>query len=65
MENVKHYYIAIGLLYLSNQEKKIAKFSVQVCGSEKSFAFAEVQKITANLQICGCGPSIAILRNLR
>ena len=22
MENIKHYYIAIGLLYLSNQEKK-------------------------------------------
>ena len=46
--------------------KKTAKFAVQVCGSEKSFAVAEVQKITANVpQTCGCGPPIAILRNLR
>ena len=64
MENIKHCYIAIGLLHLSNQEKKAAKFAVQVCGSEKSFAVAEVQEITANLRICGCGPPIAILRNL-
>ena len=34
--------------------KKTAKFAVQVCGSEKSFAVAEVQKITANVpQTCG------------
>ena len=53
MENIKHCYIAKGLLYLSNQGKK-AKFAVQVCGSEKSFAVAEVQKITANVpQTCG------------
>ena len=45
--------------------KKTAKFAVQVSGSEKSFAVAEVQKITANLRICGRGPPIAILRNLR
>ena len=49
MENIKHCYIAKGLLYLSNQEKKAAKFAIQVCGSEKSFAVAEVQKITANV----------------
>ena len=54
MENIKHCCIAKGLLYLSNQEKKTAKFAVQVCGSEKSFAVAEVQKITANVpQTCG------------
>ena len=46
--------------------KKAAKFAVQVCGSEKSFAVAEVQEITADVpRICGCGPPIAILRNLR
>ena len=65
MENVKHYYIAIRSPLFINPGKKIAKLSVQVCGREKSFAFAEVQKITANLQICGYGPSIAILRNLQ
>ena len=53
MENIKHCYIAIGLLYLSNQEKT-AKFAIQVSGSKKSFAVAEVQKITANVpQTCG------------
>ena len=45
IENIKHWYIAIGLLYLSNQEKKTAKFTVQVCESKKSFAVAEVQKL--------------------
>ena len=65
MENIKHCYFAVGLLYLSNQEKETAKFAVQVCGSKKSFAVAKVQKITANLRICGCRPLIAILRNLR
>ena len=51
--------------------KKTAKFAVQVCESKKSFAVAEVQKITANVPqtcrfavadhlllfcgICGCG----------
>ena len=54
---MKHCYIAIGLLYLSKQEKITAKF-VEV----KSFAVAEVQKIS---QTCGCGPPVAILRNLR
>ena len=54
MENIKHCCIAIGLLYLSNQEKKTAKFVVQVCGSKKSFAVAEMQKFTANVpQTCG------------
>ena len=54
MENTKHYYIAIGLLYLANQENKTAKFAVQVCGSKKSFAVAEEQKIRANVpQTCG------------
>ena len=49
MENIKHCYIAIGLLYLSNQEK-----NSKVSGSEKSCAVAEVQKITANVpQTCG------------
>ena len=66
MENIKHCYIAIGLLHLSNQEKKAAKFAVQVCGSKKSLAVAEsarnYRKRTANLRICGCGPPIAILR---
>ena len=34
--------------------KKTPKFAIQVCGSEKSFAVAEVQKITANVsQTCG------------
>ena len=65
MENIKQCEIAIGLLCLSNQEKKTAKFAVQVCGSKKSFAVAKVQKITANLRICDCGPPITILRNLR
>ena len=46
LENIKHCYTAIGLFYLSNQKKITAKFAVQVCGSKKSFAFAEVQKIT-------------------
>ena len=59
MENIKHCYNAIGLIYLSNQENKTAKFAVQVCGSEKSFAVAEVQKISASVlqtcEICGCG----------
>ena len=64
-ENIKHCYIAIGLLYLSNQENKTAKFAVQVCENEKSFAVAEVLKLTANLWIWGCGPPISILRNLR
>ena len=58
MENRKHRYPAIGLLYLSNQEKITAQFAVQVCGSKKSFAVAEVQKNyrkrTANLRICLC-----------
>ena len=55
-----------GLLYLSNQEKKTAKFAVQLCGGKKSFAVAEVQKNTANVpQICSFGPHITILRNLR
>ena len=45
--------------------KNTAKFTVQVYKSKKLFAVAEVQKITANLRICGCGPPIAILRNLR
>ena len=44
-----------------HQTKKNGK----VCESKKSFAVAEVQKITANLRICGCGPPIAILRSLR
>ena len=66
MENIKHCYIAIiGLPYLSNQEKTTTKFAVQVCGSKKSFAVEELRKITANLPICGCGPPIAIWRNLR
>ena len=69
MENIKRCYVAIGLLYLSNQEKKTAKVAVQVCGSKKSFAVAEVQKNyrkrTTNFRICGCGPPIATLRNLR
>ena len=48
MENVKHCYIAIGLLHLSNQEK-----NSKVCGGKKLFAVAEVQKITANVpQTC-------------
>ena len=51
MENIKHCYFAIGLLYLSNQEKETAKFAVQVCGSKKSFVVAKVQKITANLRL--------------
>ena len=65
---MKHCYTAMGLLYLSNQEKITANFAVQVCESKKSFSVAEVQKITANvpnLRICGCGAPIAILRNLR
>ena len=53
MENIKHCYIALGLLYLSNQENKTAKFAVQVCESKKLFAVAEEQKITANVpQTC-------------
>ena len=60
MENVKHCYIAIGLLYLSNQRKKTAKFEVQVCGSEKSFAVAGLQKITANVPLT-CGFAVADL----
>ena len=53
MENIKHCYIAIGLLYLSSQENKTAKFVVQVCRSKKSFAVAEKQKNTANVpQTC-------------
>ena len=71
MENTKLCYIAVGLLYLSNQKKITTKFAVQVCGGKKSFAIAEVQKITANVPqtwgfaiadhpllysgICGCG----------
>ena len=51
LENMKHCYTAIGLLNLSNQEEITAKFAVQVCGSKKSFAVAEVQKITANLRL--------------
>ena len=50
MENIKHCYTAIGLLYLSAQEKSEAKFAVQIYGSKKSFAVVEVQKIP---QICG------------
>ena len=49
LENKKHFYTAIVLLYLSNQEKITAKFAVQVSGSKNSFAVAEVQKITANV----------------
>ena len=46
-------FIAIGLLYLSNQEKKTAKFAIQVFGSIKSFAVAEPQKNFANVsQTC-------------
>ena len=68
MENIKHCYIVIGLLYLSNHEKK--QHSLQ-------FKFAEVKihlrlrklkklrKRTANLRICGCRPPTAIFRNLR
>ena len=54
MENMKHCYTAISLLYLSNREKITAKFAVYVCGGKNSFAVAEVQKITANVtQTCG------------
>ena len=55
-------------MYLSNQDKITAKFAVQVCGSKKSFAVAEVQEITAKvpqtsgfavgdhpLLFCSCG----------
>ena len=48
----------IGLLYLSNQEKITARFAVQVCGSKKSFAVAEVPKITAKLPLT-CGFAVA------
>ena len=41
-------------LFIKPGKKKREKFAVQVCGSEKSFAVAEVQKITANVpQTCG------------
>ena len=54
MENMKQSYVAIGLLYLSNQEKIAAKSAVQVCGSKKLFVVAEVSKIIANVpQTCG------------
>ena len=54
MENIRHCYIAISLLYLSNQENKTTEFAIQVCGNKKSLAVAEVQKITANVpQACG------------
>ena len=63
---MKHCNIATAHLYLSHQEKITAKFALQVCRSKKSFAVGEEQKITANVpQICGYGPPIAILRNLR
>ena len=65
MENIKHCYTAIGLLFFIKPGEKTAKFAVQVSGSKKSFAVAEVQTITANLRICGCGPPIATLRNLQ
>ena len=65
LDSTSDCYIAVSLLYLSNQKKTTAKFAVQVCGSKNSFAVAKVQKITANLRICGCGPPIAILWNLR
>ena len=67
MKNIKHCYTAIGLLYLSTQEKN-SNLAVQVCESEKSFKVAEVQKVTANvLQSSGFAVAdhIAILRNLR
>ena len=70
MKNIKHCYIAVGLLYLSNQEKN-SKVCGSNCGSKKSFVVAEAQKITANVprtcgfavtdhlllfcKICGCG----------
>ena len=64
MEYIKHCDIAIGLLYLSNQEK-----NSKVCGSslrKKIVIFGcESAKSPANLQICGCGPPITILWNLR
>ena len=51
---MKHCYTAVGFLCLSNQEKITTKFAVQVCGSKKLLAVAEVQKITANVpQTCG------------
>ena len=66
LDSTSDCYTAIGLFYLSNQKKMTAKFAVQVCRSKKSFALAEVQKLTANVpQICGCRPPIAILRSLR
>ena len=68
---MKQSYVAIGLLYLSNQEKSAAKFAVQVCGSKKLFVVVKVPKIIVNVPqtcefavadhpllfcgICGCG----------
>ena len=54
MENIKHCYIANRSPLFIKLGKKTAQFAVQVYGSEKSFAVAEAQKITANVpQTCG------------
>ena len=46
--------IVILLSCIYQSRKKPAKFAVEVCGSEKLFAVAEVQKITTNVpQACG------------
>ena len=60
---MKHCYTTVDLNLL-NQEKITAQFAVQVCGSKKSFAVAEVQKLAENLRICGCRPPIVIFWNL-
>ena len=51
---MKRCYTAAWSCQFIKAEKITAKFAVQVCESKKSFAVAEVQKITTNvLQTCG------------
>ena len=59
---MKHF-TAIGLLYLSNQDKITSKFGEEkrICGCESAKTCC---KGTANLRICGCGPPIAIFEEI-
>ena len=62
MENIKHCYIAIGLLHLSNQEIKQQSLRFKFAEVKNHLRLRKCKKLP---QTCGCGPPIAILRNLR
>ena len=68
MENIKHWYIAIGLLYLSNQEKQQQSLWFKFAKVKSHLHLRKCKKLPQTyrkLRICGCEPLIAILWNLQ